>query len=259
MSQFPPPYSQPAYPQPPIDFMQYVPASQPELLAPAKRASILQAIVGGLLLFCGVCIGTMPWVVNMNFEEIVAASGMKIPDLPPDMTLEQVMRIAYTLVGGCGSIFGILLLVLSFYVRRGGSGPVIASIVLESMVILVLAMNGVSALFQMTSNPMAGAAALVFLSVPLALFGLNVAWLIAAARNASRLRDLRAQYQAQFYQYQQTQQAYAQPGGYGVPYPPQAGYGYGYPTAPAMSAPTPPPSQPGGTTPRPDDRPPASP
>lgn len=248
MSQYPSPYSPPPPPylppQPPIDFSYYAP--QAELLAPARRAAILQAVLGGLVLACGVCLGAMPWVVDLN--EMIAQSGMSLPEAPTGMSLIEMMRIAYTAAGVIGGLVGVGLLVLSYFVRGGGAVPAVLSIVLECLVVLVLLMNLVSALIQAASNPLVGLFAALIVLAMLAPFGLNIAWLAAVARGASRLREARQQYAAHYYQLQQQQHAYAQPGGYGTPYapqpPPQQSYApqpYGYS----------PPSQPTGNEPPP--------
>jgi hypothetical protein len=66
-------------------------------------------------------------------------------------------------------------------------------------------------------------------AVPTGMFLLLLYWLYAASKNNSRLAMVRQQYQQQFAQYGQYQQAYAMnPGAYGMAYAP-AEYGYGYP------------------------------
>lgn len=251
MSQYPP-YPPTAYPEAPIDFSYYTPP-QANLLAPARRAGILQAIVGSLLLICGVGIGAIPWTLDMG--DLIAQSGMAMPQLPPGMSVEQLFRIAYTTIGAAGALFGLALLVLAIFVRRGGAGPAITSIVIEGLVLIFLGVNLVGTVFQMGSQPVAGVFAVIIVLLPIALLGLNVAWLVSAARNASRISAARQQYQAQYHQYQQYQQAYTQAGGYGVGYPPQ-GYGYAagqpqppeqtqfgqYPSAPYGAPATPPPA-----------------
>src|SRR5688572_17160918 len=144
--------------------------------------------------------------------DLLAQSGMAIPDLPSGMSVEQMFRIVYTTLGVVGALFGIALLVLAIYVRRGGAGPAITSILIEGLVLLFLAANLVGAVIQMGSQPAAGIFAIILVLVPMALFGLNVAWLVSAARNASRISASRQQYQSQYQQYQQYQQAYAQAG-----------------------------------------------
>ena len=220
MSQYPS-YPPPPYPQGPVDFSYYTP--QADLLAPARRAGILQMIVGSLLLLCGVCVGALPWTLDIG--DLFAQSGMAVPELPPGMSVEQVFRILYTSIGAAGGLLGVALLVLAVYVRKGSMGAAITSIMIDGLVLLFLALNLIGALIQMASQPAVGILTVIIVLVPMSLFGLNVAWLISAARNASRVAAARQQIQVQYQQYQQHQQAYMQPGGYGLAYPPQ-GYGY---------------------------------
>ena len=233
VSQYPSPYPPypPAYGQPPVDFAYYQPAG--DLLGPARRAAVLQCVLGGGLMVCCVGIGMFPWFANA--EELVANSGLEIPTLPPGWTLQQMLRLAYGIIGGCGSLLGIILLILGFFVRRGSTGPVVASIIIDGLVGIVLVLNVVSGIVQAAGNPVALLGAAVLL-VPLALFGLNVYWLMAAMRNTSAVNAARQQYQTQMYGFYQQQQAYAQSG---QAYGPQAGaaQGYAYPPQPPYQQP----------------------
>jgi hypothetical protein len=246
VSQYPPSYPQPPYSQPGIDFSQYVPASSAELLAPARRAAILQGVLGCMLLLCGVCIGSVFWMVDP--AQAFAQSGMDINKLTGGQGVE-VLRVAYTVFGTIGGLIGVALLVLAMFVYRGGFGPIVISIVICSLVTLVLVVNLIGPIVMVgTANPMAVAGSVMMVGIPLFLFGLNLRWLATAARNSSRIALARQQYQAQFYQYQYQQQAYGVPGapyGYGLPNPPApAGTGYGYPTAAAPTSPPVPTSPP---------------
>ena len=240
MSQYPQPYYQQPYGQPPIDYSHYGPPAEAELLGPARRASVLQGILGGSMILCCVGIGALPWLGTPT--QMIDTSAMHIPEMPPGWTLDQFIRLAYGVLGGCGSIIGISLLVLCVYVRRGGAAPAITSLVLEGLVVVVLVLNVISGTVQAISNPVVGIAVLAIL-VPLVLFLINMAWLAGAARNAGRIATARQQYQSQFYAYQQQQQAYGQTP-YGAPAAPAPpGYGYGYAPPPPPSFGPPPGSQ----------------
>jgi hypothetical protein len=229
VSQYPQPYYQQPYGQPPVDYSQYVSPGDADLLGPARRASILQGILGGLMILCSVGVGAVPWIGSPG--DMIESSGMQVPQLPPGWTLDQFVRLVYGILAGCGSIVGISLLVLCVFVRRGGAAPAITSIVLEGLVVLILVLNVISGIIQALGNPVLGIA-VVLLAVPLSLFLLNITWLVGAVRNAGRIAFARQQYQAQFYMHQQQQQAYGQPA-YGMPAaPPPPGYGYGYGYAP---------------------------
>ena len=229
VSQFPPPYQQPPYsqqPYPPMDFSQYAPMGYgPDLLAPARRASILQGVLGTLTLGCGVLIGAIPYLLSV--EDFIAQSGMAVPQAPPGWTLDQMMRLGFGFVGGCGAVIGVAMLALAFFVRGGGRGAILASMFFTGLVLLMLAIRVVAGLVQLPTRPVAAAVDLLIAAVLVGLYGLNMYWLAAAARSASGVQMAQQQYQAQFYQMQQ-QYAYGQ-GGQGSPHAQQ---GYGYPPPP---------------------------
>lgn len=232
VSHYPPPYPPSPYgqPQPPIDFSYYTP--QADLLAPARRAAILQGILGVLVLACGVCLGVFPWVVNIN--EAVAQSGMTIPELPAGMSLESLFRTVYTAIGVVGGLIGVALLVLAFFVRNGGRGAAITSLVLQGLIVAVLLLNLLTAIVQTASTPAIGIVTLLMITVLLMPFALNIFWLVGAIRAGSRIGMARQQYAAEYHQYQQQQQAYGQAGLYGMSPAPQ---GYGYAQPPPHAAP----------------------
>jgi hypothetical protein len=213
MTQYSSPY-QPPSPQP-TGYYGYDPRS--ELLAPAKRASILMYILAGLSLCCGACIaGVSPFIPweQMNAPELQEARNM----------LSQAgvsMKVLFIAVGIIFMVPGLIYVILAFFVRKGGLASVITSIVLSVLAILWFLINLVSSLVHAASQPPSQVAGALCVSVvPLAMLILLVVWLIQAARNASQIRLLEAHQQAQYWQYQQQQQMYPQAGGY-APLPPQ--------------------------------------
>jgi hypothetical protein len=124
----------------------------------------------------------------------------------------------FMLVGVIGLLPGIALLVLGFFVRGGGMGAVITSIVFTGLCALGLLLMLVGTLASLAGggggagaggpSPLPGMA--IFAGL-LALVLLLLYWLIQAARNASQISAMQAQYQSQYWQYQQQQQAYQQP------------------------------------------------
>jgi hypothetical protein len=172
----------------------------------------------------------MPWFLNIS--DFIARSGTQLPPMPAGWTVEELFKIAYTTIGGCSSLFGLLLLILCFYVRRGGIGPAVTSLVLEGLMALLLGINVLSGIAQSGGQPVM-LLGVVILLIPLALLGVNMFWLVGAARNAGQIAFVRAQYQSQYYGYQQQQQMYGQPQAY-APYPP------GYPPSGYAQAPAPP-------------------
>jgi hypothetical protein len=235
----PQPYSQYSYPPGAIDFSRYAPMAYPDLLAPARRASILQGVLGCMMLLCGACIGSMMWVVDFN--EMMAKANVNYEQMMPGVTMEE-LRKGYTIVGAIGVAIGIALIALAVAVRRGTAAPAVISAVLCVLVAIVLGINIVTGLLMAVANPVAGILGVLMIAVPLAMFGVNIGWLVGVIRNASQINVAQQQYQAQFYQYQQHQQAYSQ-GAYGYPQPT---YGYAPATPPQgqAPAPAPPPAEP---------------
>jgi hypothetical protein len=185
------------------------------------------------MILCGVTFAAIPWYFNVT--DLLAKSATQLPPMPAGWTAEQAFRMIYTGFGGCSSIFGLLLLILCFFVRRGGTASAVTSLVLEGLLVLLLGINVISGVVEAISQP-AVLIGVVFLAVPIALLGINMFWLVGAARNAGQIAYARSQYQSQYYLYQQQHQMYAQPPG-AAPYPP------GYPPSaynqtPAAQPPT---------------------
>ena len=254
MSQYPSPYS-PYTPPGPQDYA-YAQPGAADLLAPAKRAGVMMIVLGSLALTCGMC--------------VLGAAGLPFDELPPEqkdlfreleqqagMPAKQMLTIygAGTLVGGG------LFLGLGIFVRRGGRGIVIASIVLVSATAIWFVKDLVS--MAMLGGPAAAMAGGACVSVvQIGLCALLLVWLAQALRAIPHLTAIAQQYQAQYWQYEQQRQAYAyghgtvpgsaQPQGYA---PPQ-----GY-AAPQGYAPPPPqqPAQPPQAWPHPQVPPTAAP
>jgi hypothetical protein len=111
----------------------------------------------------------------------------------------------------------IVTIILAIFVRRGGIGSIVTSIVL-----CVLALLGI--LFELAGSGVQAARGTpgqipvmaTFLAA-LALYGLLMVWLVQAAKAAPSVRAMRTQ--SQLWQMQQQQQMYNQ-AGYAPPPPP---------------------------------------
>jgi hypothetical protein len=240
VSQYPSPYPQPPYMPAPLDYSQYASAGYGEALKPARRASVLQGILGALTLGCGVLIGAMPFITDV--EELILQSGNKMPELPPGYSMDEMLRIVFGMLGGCSGVLGLAMLVLCFFVRSGSRGAIFTSMALTGVILAVLALRVVVGLVQVLSNPLA----IVDLIMGVALagvFGLNMFWLSAAAKSGPAAMAAQHQYMAQYYHYQQQQYAYNQAAAaQGAPYAPP---GYVHPPQQQQPPPPlPPPSNP---------------
>ena len=234
MSQYPPPYSPPpthvgpyagpAYAGP------YGPYG-PDPLAPGRRAGVLMFVTGGLLLLLGACnavqsavLPAAQWEAQMQQQQSAMGQAGSLP--VSGETIRAVSLVVGVLMLGVGGT----LIGLAVGVRRGGRGATVAALVLTVGLAAVFGLLLLLSVVAGTQVPIAFVMACLFV-VPAALAGLQVAWLVAAARGLSGVSAGRDQLAAQYWQYQQQMQAYAG-GGYGQ------GGGYGY------AAPPPPPSEP---------------
>jgi hypothetical protein len=260
VSYYPPPYSQPPYTPagPAVDYSQFAPPGQDDLLAPARRAGILMAVLGMLVAFMGACNGGSALMLT---PERMAENQAAMRELgwPESPIKPETTRIASAITGGLTLLVGIAFVVNGVFVRRGTPAAVTTGLFLTGGLLLLVGGLCLMAIIALLVSPMVAAGMLCIFLVPLLLLVWLMIWLIAASKNSSRIAHAAQQYQAQYFQYQQHQQAY---GGYaaGAPYPP-AGYGpvgYGQPPAAPMPQGLQPPSAPQPAPPSPLQQPPAS-
>ena len=231
-----PPYG--GYPAPP-------PPSPENLLAPARRASMLMIFIGVLSVACGLCIAYQA----RNFDPTQAAPS---PELARQMEQQVAMFESQTgmnfqkFMAAMGIIplaVGAVIGAMGFYVRGGSFGWIIAACVLVGMLLLATGLVFLVGLLQgLAAGALVGIAAACVYGVPFLLLALLLVWLIQAARVSSRIAQARQQYQAQMWQYQQYQQAYLQESQ--QPQPPGMGYHYPAPPPAPPPAATPPPPPP---------------
>jgi len=238
LTQYPNPYPPPPG-APGFDYYRPMPPRDP--LAPAKRASVMLFVLGGLAVLGGLCIGTIVWI--MPLDQVInqakdSLSPQQLSQLPPGMSLEHLVRIVYTVLAVLGVGFGVLLLGLGPAVRRGRRGATITAIVLFVLVGLFCLLNLFSALLQLAGGSAATAiASLVFVAVLGAVVILALVFLFQAIRVSGYAAWHQQQMQAHYWHHQQQQAAYSQ----SAAAPPGYGYGYGAPP-PQQQAPTAPPS-----------------
>ena len=211
MTQYPSPYHMPPYAMPSAA---YDPASP--LLAPARRAGLLMIILGSITAAYFLCNGAA--FIVMPTDQLFAHSalppGQEMPFTPETLKKAGVIFSSFML------LIGIAMIVLGVMTRHSSSAAIVAGIILSSILALLAGLFVLVMLVTGLTAPLMFAFACV-LAIPLALLILNLFWLAQALRAIPQLRAMQAQYQAQFWQYQQNQQAYAQQPWYGgVPPPP---------------------------------------
>jgi hypothetical protein len=215
-------------------------------------------VLGALSVLCGLYFAW--W--SGNFDATSAG-------LPPEMQRQFQQQVELTEKQAGGLKFRTIILVmgiiplavgavlggLGFYVRGGSLGFIITGAVVVAGVLLVTGIALLAGVVQSAAmgGPVFAAAAICIYGVPFAMTLLLMVWLVQAARAASHVAMARRQYQAQLWQYQQSQQAYLQQGrpeAGGAPQPPPAGMGYHYPApqqtppGPSTGSPAPPPADP---------------
>ena len=159
--------------------------------------------------------------------------------LPPDTTVDQLVQ-GMLLLTAIAVALGLLLIVLAFFVRRGGRGAAIFSMSLTGVIALGMLITLLNGLRQLAANPSGqGMVAVLMMGVGLALAGTTIARLVVVLRSRADLGAMAAQ-QAQYWAMMQQQGGY----GYGYPPPPPTGAGPIAPPAPGGPQNPPPPAPP---------------
>jgi hypothetical protein len=229
MSQYPSPYYPPNV-QPP-----YLPYGGPaDVLAPARRASTMMFILGGLLMMLGSC-NIIQWFVVPFDQQLERFHHMQnMPAGADSMQLgDDVFKACLIGVPILFVVLGGLFITFAVGVRRGGRISSILALVQTSIILAVLMLFALLMLIAAIQTPLA----LLFagmLLIPLGLLIPLTVWLIATLRVLPRLATAQQQYLAQYWQYQQNMQAYS---GYGYAAPPQEGQPYAPQNSPPPSPP----------------------
>ncbi|HEV2292575.1 MAG TPA: hypothetical protein VGR35_01890 [Tepidisphaeraceae bacterium] len=224
MSQYPSPYTPP--PQQPsygggYDFNYYQPTE--DVLAPARRSSVMMFIMGGLLAIGGLCCGAMGALVP--FDQVMAQNP--VLSSGPGMTAD-LLKFSVIVVGVLSLLFGMALLVLGYFVRSGGMVPIVIAIVLVGLALLLGMGNLLIGALQIRAAGPEMMMGLCMNLIPLVLLGVLLFMLVRAAKAAPRVTAMKSQYQQHYWHYQQQQQMYQT----------------GYPAPPPMTPPTAPPDDP---------------
>ena len=211
---------QPPYPPPPMGFDYYAP-QQADPLAPARRASTTMYVIGGLILLAATCFGvTLAMLPELMKQPEFAQTMAQTPGFTPEHL--RIGLVAMTAISG---VLGLCTVLLAVFVRRGGRGAVITSLVLASLVVLFLAFQLVTIVASAGQMPPpALALSGCFFVLPLVLFALLLTFLIQANRAAGQVKAMREQYTQQYWQYAYQQQQYQQPQGYPQQMPPPPAY-----------------------------------
>ncbi|MCS7034194.1 MAG: hypothetical protein NZ561_09390 [Phycisphaerae bacterium] len=208
------PPTPPMYPSP---YFYAPPWGMTHPLAPARRAGVFMIVLGVLLLLLGGCVGAMGVLIPQIAQ--TPEISQAISRLEEQMNLSA--SIVFLTTGALIVVAAFVQMTLGVLVRGGGLGVVVTGIVFTSLLLLYLLVNAVAAVF--VPGGLVGA---FMCLIGAGLFGLQLAWLIQAARNAGQVAAMRQ--------------------GYGSlwmgPSHVSAGYGYGYgvpPVPPPVVPPNP--------------------
>jgi hypothetical protein len=161
---------------------------------------------------------------------LLAACGFLVPpsevikQLPPDQSemrhqIEAQLPGQFTatmvVAGSLAAAAGVYHILLSVFVRRGGRRAIYSGITTSVLAIGLGALNALSGLSLGAAPAIFGSC---FFCVIAGLFVWLIVWLFQALRNSTSTAAM-AQYQAQYWQSLQQQQAFARPPAPGVPPP----------------------------------------
>ncbi|HEX4052857.1 MAG TPA: hypothetical protein VHX86_01195 [Tepidisphaeraceae bacterium] len=234
MSQYP--FPPPPYSPPVVDPAAWA-SAQPN--AAGRAAALWQFILGGVIFLGGTCAGLLVFMPDNLMNEVARQQQRNLQPIN-NLTPVQEIRLIATIGSGTMLVAGGLLLLLAFFVRRGGKVSTIFSMVLNGVIALFLGMSLLGDLLQLGSNPMVVMPLLLSIGV-LGLCIVTIVKLSAALKSAGA-NQAQAMQQAYYWMMQQQQAA----GGSG-----QAGYGYGQGYPPPPNPPAPPTSPENSNPPQP--------
>ena len=180
---FPSPYSPPDVPD-------WLAVGMPdEILRPARRASILLFLLGGLALACALIVflfsmvpmDQLPPDERQQLQEIVAPTGLDI-------------KTYFHLFAGSAAVVGLILVVLGLFVRGGKRLPIIAAFIVTALMLMFLTVS-----IMIDASRMAPLAMVPPIGLGILLVLLEIQ-LISANRNVGFARNMAMQYQTQLWQ-----------------------------------------------------------
>jgi hypothetical protein len=173
-------------------------------------------VVGALGALCGVCLGSVFWILPVG--QLVAEFRTKLTQEQLDqlgtIDLAQLVRGTYTAMGAFMLLISILILILAGFVRKGSRGATITALVTYILLAVMSALGVlVCVVAAITTTPAALISAVLLLVIG-SFVGLTLVWLVQSLRTSTRLKQ---QLQTDYVRLQQ-QAALQNPGyGYGTP------------------------------------------
>ena len=211
----PPPGYSPQY-----SFLPYYMTPPEDLLAPAKRASLLLLMIGLLALVAGGCgAGLISTMADADFTQAMSRAAQSNPEIA--QISPQTMRSAFKAGLLVMAMCGVVAIILGVVVRGGSRVASFVAIAILALPILSLVWMIISSLL---AGPAAAVMSMLVFGIPLALLILVVVCLVGAIRAAPHIEQARL-HQHMLHQQQQAAyyaQAYGQPpvGAASEPLPP---------------------------------------
>jgi hypothetical protein len=177
------------------------------LLGPARRASLMLFLLGGLLLLAMTCMGAS---VIGETDEALAKGIEDMRQVSPEAAAiytPQILRTAQGAMAVMIGLLGLTAIILGVVVRSGSRASSITALVLVVLPTLCVALL---TLCTLVGGPAMFLAVVAFMLIPFILSAMTISFLIGAIRAAGQVDAARRQMYA-IHQHQQMQyQAYAQ-------------------------------------------------
>jgi hypothetical protein len=197
---------------------------------PASRAGWLAMAIGVLLILAGGCFAACGFL--LPYAQLSAEQEQNLKQL--EAQFHGSLTTIFIAIGCVVAVAGIYHIVIGFFVRRGNRSAIYSTIVTSFLLMGWCVLNTLGGLVMGAPNAAAGVCFLVVIG---ALFVWLIRWLFQALRSSTSTAAM-AQYQAQYWQSLQQQQAFAQPPAPGVPPPPAVPFAPPPPPQPPSPEPT---------------------
>jgi hypothetical protein len=191
-------------------------------MGPARRASVMLWVIGGLGAACGLCVTTAVWLmpVEQLVEQMRASMSPDQQRQLANMDIVKIFRIAVTIGCVLGLVVAVVMLGTAGFVRRGNRPAIVTAIVACSLLGIGCALRfmvDVAAIAVGTQVLQSLGDIVFWIAVGVAV-GMTIRWLIQAMSASKRMAQ---QQLMQYWRYQQQQQP----------------IGYGYGATPGAAAP----------------------
>jgi hypothetical protein len=148
-------------------------------------------VLGGLGSLCGVCLGSVFWILPIDQLLTQVRSSLTQEQLNQlgGFDLGQLLRGVYTAMGVFVLLISISILVLAGFVRKGLRGATITALVIYLLIAIACGLGVLVCVVEaVTVMPPAAIAALLWLAVG-SVAGLTIFWLVQSLRNVGPMKQ----------------------------------------------------------------------